>query len=214
MKKKTLLMFVLLALSFSLFAKGLNSYFSISSGYDWGKDKKINENVTTTTGYVPVKLEGANYFGSIVGVGYGLGINIPTLIKYGDEKVSSPMDYMPVEVALRAHILAGIPIGKNLRVGGKLGLALSGGYKENAMNFITHISSKITTARLDAILGVYTELAISDSFGLIAGADVSFPLLHSTKTETTVGSTTSTKTTEDKYGRYGISPYIGVALFY
>ncbi len=214
MKKKILLSFVLLALSFSLFAKGLNSYVSISSGYDWGKDKKINENIATTTAYVPVKLEGANYFGSIVGVGYGIGINIPTLIKYGDTKVESPMDYMPVEVTLRAHILAGLPIGKNLRVGGKLGLALAGGYKENAVNFFTHISTKITTARLDAILGLYTELAINDSFGLIAGADVSFPLHHSTKTETTVSSVTSSETKTDSYGRYGISPYIGVALFY
>ncbi len=222
MKKRVLtVMVVMLVLSSALFAAGktsrIQNYVSLNGGVDigWHTDKQtvagVTVSQTTVTDYIPLRVDGVNYFGNYVGITYGIGLNIPFAMWVGDAKTENVFDVMPVEFAVRAGIIGRYPVSKNFAVGGRFGVSFNGGMIENTTY---GVNTKTMITRIDLTLGALCEFAFSDSLGLVAGFDVSFPAAaFRDVTVTSGGSSTTTKSRPD-YKRFGIAPYIGIAFAY
>lgn len=228
MKKKVFaVMAVLLVLSAGLFAAGkaskINNYINLSSGVDigWHTDKTTVSGTTisktTVTDYIPVRVEGVNYFCDYAGITYGIGLNIPFAMWDGDQKEDKVFDILPVEFAVRAGLVGRYPVSKKFSVGGRFGVSVNGGLTERSTTYPGGYttSEKNMITRIDLFLGAMCEFAFSDSMGLVAGFDVTFPT--AAFKETTIGhadgSETKTSTRPD-YKRYGINPYVGIAFMF
>lgn len=88
MKKRVLaVMVVMLVLSSALFAAGktsrIQNYVSLNGGVDIGWH--VSQNAVTD--YIPLRVDGVNYFGNYVGITYGIGLNIPFAMWLEDVKV-------------------------------------------------------------------------------------------------------------------------------
>ena len=209
-KMTFVILFIILSYS-SIFADSSDTggYMSLSAGTDLGWSIGVDG---IKSNYVSSGLDFTCYIGRYFGLSYGAAVNAPFSVYYHNEKRDNTSSFIPIEIALRASVIGRYPLSDSASLCAKLGLSTSEGKSRYSANSYTGIGTAVSrmTERMDISLGIMSEISLSESFCLIFGADVLFPIYAIIRETAKDGS--ESKKASYEYRRYGVYPYIGFAL--